>query len=126
MFHHTHGKDWYRQSDVTGDPRRAGTGQSQDNISVRVCCSIAVSLARNWSCSVPHTCTHVCVCTCTHVYTCMYVVPHICSMYVHMYVLCMYVWCPLFQISFVVWLCIAGLFHCIPGQSCVWTVEQPP
>ena len=33
MFHHTHGKDWYRQSDAPGDPRRAATGQSQDNIS---------------------------------------------------------------------------------------------
>jgi hypothetical protein len=35
MFHHTHEKDWYHQSDVPVDPRRAGTGQSQDNISVR-------------------------------------------------------------------------------------------
>jgi hypothetical protein len=56
MFHHTHGKDWYHQSDVPVDPRRAGTGQSQDNISVRVCCSIAMLqvpvLARNWSCRI--------------------------------------------------------------------------
>ena len=44
MFHHTHGKDWYRQSDVPGDPRRAAHGQSQDNISVRVCWS----LERRW------------------------------------------------------------------------------
>ena len=29
MFHHTHGKDCYRQCNVTSDPRRAG--QSQDN-----------------------------------------------------------------------------------------------
>ena len=51
MFHHTHGKDWYRQSDVPGDPRRQGTGQSQDNISVRVCWSIGASLARKWNCT---------------------------------------------------------------------------
>jgi len=48
MFHHTHGKDWYRQSDVPGDPRRVGMGQSPDNINISQGLLFNCRLQRRW------------------------------------------------------------------------------